>query len=98
MFKRLAIFKDVKYGYDAYSESGLDLSPDYIRISEYVDVDFTLSLSEGMAIKEIENLNKLSEAARAKFNDDMAQMARKKAELLAMLAPMARKKDDTWTG
>ena len=87
MIKRLAIFKDVKYGYNAYAESGLDLSTDYVRLSEYVDVDFPMLPPEETVSKEIEMLDKLSCSVRAKYHDDIAEIYRKKAELIALPAP-----------
>lgn len=87
MIKRMAIFKDVKYGFDACSESGLEESPDYIRLSEYVDVDFPMLPPEETVSKEIEMLDKLSCSVRAKYHDDIAEIDRKKAELIALPAP-----------
>ena len=86
MIKRLAIFKDVKYGYNAYAESGLDLSTDYVRLSEYVDVDFPMLPPEEIASKEIAMLDWLSDDVREKFNDDQAEINRKKEAIITILA------------
>lgn len=47
MEKRIALYKDKKSGFlHIYEEGIVENDPDYTRISEYVDVEFTLLFAE----------------------------------------------------
>jgi hypothetical protein len=70
---RLAIFKNIACNFETVAEKNMEACEDYLRISEYVDVDFPPREDSEIVNNEI-----------ASLEEDMNQLKRKIGELLAL--------------
>jgi hypothetical protein len=84
MKKRLALFKNVEYGWVFASEESRNEADDYIRITEYVEVDFTELPLNDVINSQIESLDKAAEEMGKKYMEGLESIKRKKAELLSL--------------
>ena len=81
---KLALFKHMEYGFESAGEETLEGCGDYVRLTEYVDVDFH-RLPYGDAEKaEIAIIDKQIKSEQAESEVKIGRLNQRKAELLAL--------------
>jgi len=84
MKQRLALFKNVEWGYVFASEESREDADDYVRITEYIEVDFP-DLPLCMVVNsQIDALDKAAEELGKKYMEGLESIKQKKAELLSL--------------
>lgn len=84
---RVAMFKSIRFGYEVASSCEYASDTDYVRISEWVDVEFPPISNREVINNQITALDKMAKAVREKAADQLAIIEQKQAELLALPAP-----------
>lgn len=83
---KLALFKH-KHGFiHAVNDVGgcYEDDPDYVRITEYIEVDFPELPKDEIVSKQVENLDKEIESTKEEAMKKVAMLQQKKQELLAI--------------
>lgn len=82
---KVAIFKRLgEYGYDTVSDDGLENCKEYVRTSEYVDVDFPPLESKEVVEKQLSALDAAEAELRSKFQDALNAIESHRQELRAI--------------
>ena len=81
---KIAKFKNIKFNFEAVSERDLDCNSEYVRLTEYVDVEFTPLSNEVVILKEIEVLEKLKERTKAEARATVTKINHKIGKLIAL--------------
>ncbi len=81
---KVAKFKSLEYGYESVSDEGLDHLPNYVRLSEYVDVEFPPLGRDEVIQKQVSALDAVRERIVEEFTGKLAEIDRRKQELLAL--------------
>lgn len=81
---RIAKYKCLEFGYETFSDGGLDDAGSYVRISEFVDVEFPPLTSDEQIQKHVSALDRTRESVVEEFSRKLAAIDRKKSELLAI--------------
>lgn len=81
--ERLAAFK-AKYGTIAITSNWADNNTGYVRISEYVDVEFPPLPKEDVLKNQIACIDKQIDAIKAESIKEINDLQQKKQELLAL--------------
>jgi len=87
---KVALFKDVKWGFistmnaDEGGSFSFDNHPDYVRISETVEVDFPMLNINQVIDRQIACIDKQITNARAECERHVTALERQKQELLAL--------------
>lgn len=82
---KIAIFKNLEHGFETVHNDGLELSATYVRVTDYVDIDFP-RLSDSVVVVEaqIAALNKAETELRSKFQHRLGEIDSARANLRAM--------------
>jgi len=83
----LAIFKNVKHNYATIQDNIFDDYEDYVRLSEYVKVSFTLLNTVETNAKEVEILEARKKEVMANTQVTLNKLDEKIGELLALPEP-----------
>ena len=83
MKKRIALF-DSKYGVSVYQDVQEMYLTDYVRITEYVEVDFPDFPLETVVGNQVSYIDKQIDEIKNKAMDEIAELQTRKAELLAL--------------
>ena len=81
---KIAQFKSLEYGYESIQDESFEDIDDYIRISEYIDVEFTEINREEIVSAEISVIDKKIKSVNLAANQKVSELERIKAELLAI--------------
>lgn len=81
---KVAIFKSMEYGGEHVADELFENVKGYVRISEYVDVDFPTLEDEAIVGAQIEALDEVAEQATEKYRRTMAGIEERKSKLLAI--------------
>lgn len=86
---KVALYKDVRFGFETVSHSeSLENSKDYIRISEFVDVEFPPIGGDAVAV-ELASIERARVELERKHDADLAKLDGRKAVLQASLPEVA---------
>lgn len=80
MKARVAMYKNLKYGHNTVAEESLDGCDDYARLTEFVDVEFSILPYGEPERKQAEAIDKQIASHEA----EIELLTRRKAELLAI--------------
>jgi hypothetical protein len=78
-YKRLG-----EYGYETVSDEGLENCADYVRVSEFVDIEFPPLESNEVIQRQLNALDRAENEVRAKFQDMLNSIEQQRAELRAI--------------
>jgi hypothetical protein len=81
---RLAKYKNLQLDIEVVSQEWPSCGPHYIRVSEYVEVDFPPLPAEAVTALEIHALDCKIQAIQDQAFFDIAQIKQRKQELLAL--------------
>lgn len=81
---KIAKFKSLGHGYETVHTKALDGCDGYVRISEYVDVEFPPLADAEMINNAIVALDRRREKIVDEFTDKLAEIDQQKSELLAI--------------
>jgi hypothetical protein len=82
---KIAKYKRVgEYGYETVSDDGLENCADYIRISEFIEVDFPPLESKEVIQRHLEALDRTETEVRSKFQEMLNSIEQQRAELRAI--------------
>jgi len=77
--KRIACFVERKFGFYIYADDGYERMPDYVRISEYVDVTFQPRAEDDTKAALMAALDNEEQSARARFEASLASIAERRS-------------------
>lgn len=81
---KIAKYKDVEFGFEVVGNEFLDNVESYVRISEFVDVEFPPISSDELIQKHVSVLDKAREKVVTEFTRKLADIDRRKSELLSI--------------
>jgi len=81
---RVAQFKSLKYDYITVSAEGLDGADEYIRVSEYIDVDFVERDPRETIEQEVDTIDKQIQTVQAAAQVKLNELEQRKNDLLAL--------------
>lgn len=81
---KIAQYKNVAYDFECVSDDGLATCKDYVRLSEWVDVDFPPIPREETVKAELAILEEEANEIRAETQQRLNEIERRKQELLAL--------------
>ena len=81
---KIAVFKNIKYGYTSTDEESLDDSEEYIRTSEYVDVIFPPLDSIDILNREVALLEQSKKDVQAAAQCQLTAIDSRIGKLLAL--------------
>ena len=84
---KVALFRNIKHDFVSVSDLDLCRNDDYIRESEWVEVEFPPLSSEEMAAKKIGILESMKKDLQAKTQQRLNEIDRQIAELQALPQP-----------
>ena len=81
---KVALFKYVKYGFESVWTEGMEPDPDYVRISEYVDVEFPPLENSEIVNNEIASLKESKKQIQAETEAKIGVIDRRIGDLLSL--------------
>lgn len=72
------------HSYETVSDDGLDGVDTYVRISEFVDVEFQPRAEDAVIDQHLSKLDEAEQELRTKFQDALNSIERQRAELRAL--------------
>lgn len=87
MKAKVAIFKNVEYGYESVCEDSFETMNDYVRTTEYVEIEFTRLGSDELVKKEIATLESAKKKIQAETEVKLGEIDRRIGDLLALPQP-----------
>lgn len=81
---KIAKYKDIQYGYDCYQSESFDAVPGYVRLTEFLEVEFKLLDSDSQIQKHVAALDHKRQKIVEDFTAKLAELDAQKAELLAL--------------
>jgi hypothetical protein len=78
-YKRLG-----EYGYETVSDDGLENCADYVRVSEFVDIEFPPLESKEVIQRQLEALDRTESEVRSRFQEALNSIEHQRAELRAI--------------
>ena len=83
--KKIALFRSVgDYDFETLGEEYMDENEGYVRISEFVDMTFTLKPASAYIGKQIEVLNKMKSELRVQTAEKLASIDERLGKLTAI--------------
>lgn len=76
--KRIACFMERKFGFYVYADDGYERMPDYVRISEYVDVTFQPRPDDDAKAALMAALDNEEQEARAQFDARLSSITERR--------------------
>lgn len=84
MKMKLAKWRNVRVGYEVVTDEWCDGHNDYIRLSEFVEVDFPALSVDAVIAQEVAVLDKKIDDIQTRALVEMTQLRQRKQELLAL--------------
>ncbi len=84
---KLAIFKSIEHGFNTIDDEDFESINRYVRISEFVDVEFPLLPKGDLVVKEVSLLREAKKKIQAETEIKLNNVDRKIGELLALPQP-----------
>jgi hypothetical protein len=84
MKEKIAVFKDIEGNYTSFLGEFADYWTNYVRISEFVEVEFPEREKATVIPDEIKVLDNMADEIRAKATEGLNNINRRKEELLAL--------------
>lgn len=81
---KVAIFKHLEHDFTLVSDGLLDGCKSYVRLSEYVDIDFPMITNEAVVTRQVEALEEAKKNIQAQTERKLTEIDRKIGELLAL--------------
>ena len=81
---KVAIFKNLEHNFTCVNDDGLEGCESYVRLSEYVDVDFPLLSNEDVVAKQVDALEEAKKNIQAQTERKLTEIDRQIGELLAL--------------
>ena len=81
---KVAIFKHLEHDFTLVSDDLLDGCKSYVRLSEYVDIDFPMITNEAVVTRQVEALEEAKKNIQAQTERKLTEIDRKIGELLAL--------------
>ncbi|MEE9193109.1 MAG: hypothetical protein V3U21_01105 [Thermodesulfobacteriota bacterium] len=81
---KVAIFKSIEYGHESANDDGLEDVEGYLRITEYIDVEFVPIDRSEIVTKEISILKEVKKKIQAETELKLVEVDRKIGDLLAL--------------
>lgn len=81
---KVALYKDVQYGFETVSGPSLDNSQEYVRVSEFVNVEFPKLSDEETVRKQLAALDEMRGEVSRKFAAALKEIDQRKASLQAL--------------
>lgn len=82
---KIALFKNAEYGFSAvYEQNREEFLEEYVRVSQWVDVEFPMRSAEEYVPEQIKVLDSEREKIVEKFSTALAEIDKRKKELLAI--------------
>jgi len=83
----IAIFKNIELDFETIEKKSFEDVPRYVRMSEYIDIDFVMLKPDTVAAKEVSILKDAKKKIQAETELKLNNIDRKIGELLALPAP-----------
>lgn len=91
---KLAKFKRLgEHSYETITEEWADGCRDYVRLSEYVEVEFPPLRDEAIVERQLEALDRTENALRTQFQQALSGIEQQRAELRAITYTPAQRTD-----
>lgn len=85
MKQRLALFKSMEHGVEITGDRNTEkYSQNYVRISEYVDVEFPPLQDEHVVRQQVEKLDAIADRITDDYRNKIAEIQERKSKLLAI--------------
>ncbi len=81
---KLALFKNLTYGHESVCEEIFDTFHDYVRLTEFVEVNFPPLNSEEVLEKQLKALDSAEQDVRTRFQEALNEIERQRQELRAI--------------
>lgn len=81
---KIALFKSIEHGYESYSDESMEKFDGYIRLSEYVDVNFVKLSNADITAKEISVIRAVKKKIQAETEVKLGELDRKIGDLLSL--------------
>jgi|GEM_PF-5965127 len=84
---KLALFKNIEYDFEIVSTDVSEGHQEYVRVSEYVDVDFPRLDGPDVVLQQIERLREQKKRIQAGTEAELNRIDQRIGDLLALEAP-----------
>lgn len=84
MKQRIALFKHIEFGYETSCSEHMEDSDKYVRISEYVNVEFPELSGDDQIAGQVRKLDELRDKEVAEHVQRLAAIDERKSRLLAI--------------
>lgn len=81
---KVALFKHVEYGFEGVFLGSFEDSDEYVRVTEYVDIEFTRLPDSETVKKSLAIIDKAADAVREELGRKLDGLDRRRQELLAL--------------
>jgi len=81
---KVALFKNIELDVECVSNDSLDGIDQYLRLSEYVDVEFVMLKDDELVKKQVDHINNQIEALKNDMTNKINLLESRKQELLAL--------------
>ena len=81
---RIALFKNTEFGFDSIGGKYLEAGSNYVRTSEYVEVEFPPRMADEVVQDQVKALDAERQLVIAKYVKTLANIDERKARLLAL--------------
>jgi hypothetical protein len=82
--RKIAVFKELKYNYESVCDEQFDTFKDYVRLTEFVEVEFPPLQSEEIVQKQLDALDMAESELRNRFQEALGGIERQREELRAI--------------
>jgi hypothetical protein len=82
--QKLALFKNLKHGHESVCDEIFDTFHDYVRLTEFVEVNFPPLNSEEVVEKQLKALDSAEHDVRTRFQEALNEIERQRQELRAI--------------
>jgi len=87
MKRRLALYKSTEHGFECTANESFEEVSGYVRLSEYVDIDFPDLPSSDIVAKQVAALNEEIQRVQADTERKLNGLRQQRDELLALPQP-----------
>lgn len=81
---KIALFKDLRFDHESPSSEGLERSTEYVRVSEYADIQFVRLAPEQVVGKQLEAIDAAEAELNSKYVEKLSELNQKRQELRAL--------------
>lgn len=82
--QKIAIFRNIEHGYESILDGQFDSFEEYVRLSEFVEVEFQPLTGDEFVQKQLSALDKAESALRAQFQIALNGIEQQRQELRAI--------------